>query len=88
MFESKNAHQVFTLLKANKIDYVAFDGGIRSFFKNSNEQQVYVPNFKKVFEGAEYWQLTIYKVPENADFVPTVPGRCPGQLAGSGYQHF
>jgi len=74
MFESKNAHQVFTLLKANGIDYVAFDGGIRSFFKNSNEQEVYVPNFKKVFEGTEYWQLTIYKVPENADFVPASPG--------------
>ena len=29
-----------------------------------------LPNFKKVFEGADYWQLTIYKVPENADFVP------------------
>ena len=84
MYESKNAHQVFTLLKANKIDYVAFDGGIRSFFKNSNEQQVYVPNFKKVFEGPEYWQLTIYKVPENADFVPTPSGLVAGQLGGSG----
>lgn len=70
MFESKNSHQVFTLLKANGIDYVAFDAGVRSFFKNSNEQQVYVPNFKKVFSGTEYWSLTIYKVPENADFVP------------------
>ncbi len=78
MYESKNAHQVFTLLKAHKIDYVAFDGGIRSFFKNSNEEQVYAPNFKKVFEGAEYWQLTLYKVPENADFVPTNPGFVPG----------
>ena len=78
MFESKNAHQVFTLLKANGIDYVAFDGGVRGFFKNSNEQQVYAPNFKKVFEGSEYWQLTIYKVPENADFIPASPGSAPG----------
>jgi DNA-binding beta-propeller fold protein YncE len=78
MFESKNAHQVFTLLKANGIDYVAFDAGIRGAFKNSNEQQVYVPNFKKVFDGPEYWQLAIYKVPENADFVPTSPGAVPG----------
>jgi DNA-binding beta-propeller fold protein YncE len=78
MFESKNAHQVFTLLKANGIDYVAFDGGIRSFFKNSNEEQVYAPNFKKVFEGAEYWQLTVYKVPENADFVPVSSGAVAG----------
>ena len=70
MFESKNAQQVFTLLKANRIDYVAFDAGIRGSFKNSNEQQVYVPNFQKVFDGNDYWQLTIYKVPENADFVP------------------
>ena len=78
MFESKNPHQVFTLLKANGIDYVAFDGGIRSFFKNSNEEQVYAPNFRKVFEGAEYWQLTVYKVPENADFVPVSSGAVAG----------
>lgn len=77
MFESKNAHQVFTLLKANGIDYVAFDGGVRGTFKNSNEQQVYAPNFKKVFEGADYWQIAIYKVPENADFVPPSSGAMP-----------
>jgi len=74
MFESKNAHQVFTLLKANGIDYVAFDSSIRGAFKNYNEQQVYAPNFKKVFDGAEYGQLAIYKVPENADFVPATSG--------------
>jgi sugar lactone lactonase YvrE len=78
MFESKNAHQVFTLLKANGIDYVAFDAGIRGFFKNSNEQQVYAPNFKKVFEGTDYWALTIYQVPENADFIPNSPA--PGAV--------
>jgi DNA-binding beta-propeller fold protein YncE len=88
MYESKNAHQVFTLLKANKIDYVAFDGGIRSFFKNSNEQQVYAPNFKKVFEGTEYWQLTIYKIPENADFVPISPGFVPGSSPAPGISAF
>jgi len=87
MFESKNAHQVFTLLKANNIDYVAFDAGIRGFFKNSNEQQVYAPNFKKVFEGADYWGLTIYQVPENADFVPNSPA--PGVVpAVSGVNAF
>jgi len=78
MYESKNAQQVFTLLKANGIDYVVFDGGIRSGFKNSNEQEVYAPNFKKVFEGADYWQIAIYKVPENADFVPAFPGTVAG----------
>jgi DNA-binding beta-propeller fold protein YncE len=78
MFENKNAHQVFTLLKANGIDYVAFDGGVRGGFKNNNEQQVYAPNFKKVFEAAEYWQITIYKVPENADFVPVSSGPTEG----------
>lgn len=78
MFESKNAHQVFTLLKTNGIDYVAIDAGIRGFFKNLNEQQVYAPNFKKVFEGTDYWGLTIYQVPENADFVPNSPA--PGAL--------
>jgi sugar lactone lactonase YvrE len=78
MFESKNAHQVFTLLKANGIDYVAFDSTVRGAFKNVNEQEVYVPNFKKVFEGAEYWGLTIYKVPENADYVPASSGAVPG----------
>ena len=71
MFESKNAHQVFTLLKANHIDYVAFDSTVRGAFKNNNEQQVYVPNFQKVFEANDYWTIAIYKVPENADFVPT-----------------
>src|SRR4029077_1803047 len=87
-FESKNAHQVFTLLKANGIDYVAFDSGIRSAFKNSNEQQVYAPNFKKAFEGAEYWQLVIYKVPENADFVPASAAPVKGSTPAPGISLF
>jgi DNA-binding beta-propeller fold protein YncE len=74
MFESKNAHQVFTLLKANGIDYVAYDDGVRGAFKNNNEQLVYAPNFRKVFEGSDYWNLALYKVPENADFVPASSG--------------
>jgi sugar lactone lactonase YvrE len=78
MFESKNAHQVFTLLKANGIDYVAFDSTVRGAFKNNNEQEVYAPNFKKVFEGSDYWTLTIYKVPENADFIPATTSSLPG----------
>jgi len=44
---------------------------VRGAFKNNNEQQVYVPNFQKVFEANDYWTIAIYKVPENADFVPT-----------------
>jgi DNA-binding beta-propeller fold protein YncE len=88
MFESKNAHQVFTLLKANGIDYVAFDSTVRGVFKNSNEQQVYAPNFKKVFEGPEYYSLTIYKVPENADFVPASPGAVAGSSPAPGVSVF
>jgi DNA-binding beta-propeller fold protein YncE len=88
MFESKNAHQVFTLLKTNGIDYVAFDGAIRGFFKNNNEQQVYVPNFKKVFDGPEYGTLTIYKVPENADFVPAPSGPLPPGVQATGVNVF
>jgi DNA-binding beta-propeller fold protein YncE len=88
MFESKNAHQVFTLLKANHIDYVAYDGGIRGFFKNFNEEQVYAPNFKKVFEGAEYGQLVIYKVPENADFIPASAGPAPAGAQPTGANLF
>lgn len=88
MFESKNAHQVFTLLKANKIDYVAFDVTVRGTFKNHNEKQVYVPNFKKVFEASDYWQLTIYKVPENADFVPASPAAGPGNVPATGVSAF
>jgi sugar lactone lactonase YvrE len=88
MFESKNAHQVFTLLKANGIDYVAFDGGVRATFKNSNEQQVYAPNFKKVFDGADYWQIAIYKVPENADFVPPSSGPGPENAQTTGNNVF
>jgi DNA-binding beta-propeller fold protein YncE len=88
MFESKNAHQVFTLLKANGIDYVAFDSTIRGVFKNSNEQQVYAPNFRKVFEGPEYGQLIIYKVPENADFVPASPGPTPAGAQATGVNVF
>ena len=88
MFENKNAHQVFTLLKANGIDYVAFDGGVRGAFKNSNEQEVYAPNFKKVFDGAEYWQLAIYKVPENADFIPASSGAGAGSSPPQGVSAF
>lgn len=88
MWESKNAHQVFTLLKANGIDYVAFDSTVRGTFKNNSEQQVYAPNFKKVFEGSDYYQLTIYKVPENADFVPVASGSVPGVPQVSGVSAF
>ncbi len=88
MWESKNAHQVFTLLKANGIDYVAFDSTVRGTFKNNSEQQVYAPNFKKVFEGSDYYQLTIYKVPENADFVPVTSGTVPGTPQISGVSVF
>jgi len=79
MFENKNAHQVFTLLKLNGIDYVAFDATVRGTFKNNNEQQVYAPNFKKVFDGTDYYSLTIYKVPENADFVPVSSATSPAE---------
>jgi sugar lactone lactonase YvrE len=88
MFENKNAHQVFTLLKANGIDYVAFDGGVRGTFKNSNEEQVYAPNFKKVFDGAEYGQLAIYKVPENADFIPASSAPTPEGAPAPGVNLF
>lgn len=89
MFESRNAHQVFTLLKANSIDYVAYDAGIRSAFKSSNEQEVYAPNFKKVFEGPEFGDLIIYKVPENADFVPRTVELLPdGSVAPYGVNAF
>jgi len=88
MYESKNAHQVFTLLKANHIDYVAIDSTIRGAFKNNNEQEVYVPNFKKVFEGNDYWTLTIYQVPENADFIPATTSSGPGGLPVPGISVF
>lgn len=88
MFENKNAHQVFTLLKANGIDYVAFDSSVRGMFKNYNEQQVYAPNFKKVFDGPEYGQLAIYKVPENADFVPVSSGPTPEGAQAPGVNVF
>jgi len=83
MLENKNAHQVFTLLKLNGIDYVAFDNTVRGTFKNNNEQQVYAPNFKKVFDGSDYYSLTIYKVPENADFIPVSSGAAPGETPAS-----
>ena len=88
MFESKNAHQVFTLLKANGIDYVAYDAGIRGQFKNHNEEQVYAPNFRKVFEGTDYWNLVIYKVPENADFVPASTAAVAGSSPAPGISAF
>lgn len=87
MFESKNAHQVFTLLKANRIDYVAYDDGVRGVFKSHNEKEVYIPNFRKVFEGSDYWNLAIYKVPENPDFLPATvavaPGSTPVAITGN-----
>lgn len=68
MLESRDINEVFSLIKENRIDYVAIDNIVRSgadFIKKNNEQllQAYFP---VVFSDTEnkYDNLKIYKVPE------------------------
>jgi DNA-binding beta-propeller fold protein YncE len=81
MFESRDPAEVFQLLKANAIDYIAYDDGIRrsDYFTKPNEQ-VYAKNFPKVWEDKDhhYGNLVIYKVPDTAPagaLVAPEPGR-------------
>ncbi len=67
MFESRDPHKVYRLLRENNIGYVAFDNGVRhsQVIKRPNEQ-IYAEYFPKVFEDkrGKYGSLTIYKVPD------------------------
>lgn len=68
MFESKDASQVFALLKENNISYIAMDDRIRKdnpIIKNPTEE-VFSRNFEIAFsdESTEYGgHMKIYKVP-------------------------
>ncbi|MEQ1644985.1 MAG: NHL repeat-containing protein, partial [Pyrinomonadaceae bacterium] len=68
MFETRDANELFSLLKENKIDYVAIDDMVRNnpgFVTRVNEDIV-AKHFPLVFtdEKREYANIKIYKVPE------------------------
>ncbi|MEQ1606648.1 MAG: NHL repeat-containing protein [Pyrinomonadaceae bacterium] len=67
MLESKDINEVFTLLKANNINYVAIDNLVRNgdFIKGNNEK-LYQAYFPVVFTDTEnkYDSIKIYSVPE------------------------
>jgi len=75
MLESKDANQVFALLKENNINYIAMDDRLRrgnSIAKNVTEE-VFAKYFETVFsdESSEYGgNMKIYKVPETLQNVP------------------
>ncbi len=78
MLESKDANEVFRLLKENNINYVAIDDQIRNvkqYFKNPNEEEVFAKYFEVVFsdDTAEYGgHMKIYKVPDQLS-APSTP---------------
>ncbi len=93
MFESKDANQVFNLLKENNINYIAMDDRIRKgnpVIKNPTEE-VFSKYFEVVFsdEGVEYGgHMKIYKVPDTLPSGVTntstdQPGDQPPQEAAS-----
>ena len=68
MFETRDANELFSLLKENKIDYVAIDDMIRNnpaFITRVNEDIV-AKHFPLVFndDKKEYANIKIYKVPD------------------------
>lgn len=84
MLESKDANQVFALLKENNIDYIAMDDRLRrgnSIAKNVTEE-VFAKYFEVVFsdETSDYGgNMKIYKVPETLQNVPQSSGDGSGQ---------
>ncbi len=67
MFESKDINEVFSLLKNNKISYVAIDNLVRKGdFIRSNNEKLYEAYFPVVYTDTEnkYDSLKIYSVPE------------------------
>ncbi|MBK8464802.1 MAG: 6-bladed beta-propeller [Chloracidobacterium sp.] len=79
MLESKDANQVFALLKENNINYIAMDDRLRrgnSIAKNVTEE-VFAKYFEVAFsdETSDYGgNMKIYKVPETLQNVPQSSG--------------
>ncbi len=76
MFESRNAAEVYALLKENDIAYVAIDDALRKgdFVKNLNEQ-MFARYFPVVFEDTEkkYDNLKVYSVLPDLDLPIAAP---------------
>jgi len=85
MFETRDANELFSLLKENKIDYVAIDDMIRNnpgFVTKVNEDIV-AKYFPLVFndEKKEYANIKIYKVPEQLGAVDPTAANLPAAKA-------
>lgn len=85
MLESKDINEVFTLIRSNKIDYVAIDNIIRNgadFIKNNNEQ-LFQAHFPVVYSDTEnkYDGLKIYSVPR--DLPQSVANAAPVSTSNS-----
>jgi sugar lactone lactonase YvrE len=69
LFESKDAAEIYKILRENNVSYVAIDDQIRKnqvFVQNPNED-VYARSFPLVFtdDKNEYANIRIYKVPDS-----------------------
>lgn len=95
MLESRDPGEVFSLLKANNISYVAYDNGLRNsdLVKNPNEM-LYKAYFPVVFDDTEnrYDGLKIYKVPDSlgppdptVQLPPAVPTPTPGAATSTAF---
>ena len=69
MFETRDPNELLSLLKENKIDYIAIDDMIRNSqnFLNRHNEDMVAKYFPLVFndEKKEYANIKIYKVPES-----------------------
>ncbi|CAN5246723.1 hypothetical protein BH20ACI2_BH20ACI2_20190 [soil metagenome] len=73
MFESRNAAEIYILIKENGINYVAIDDALRKgdFVRNLNER-VFEQYFPVVFSDTENRNdnLKVYLVPQDLDLLP------------------
>ncbi|MCA1609148.1 MAG: NHL repeat-containing protein, partial [Acidobacteria bacterium] len=83
MFESRNAAEVYRLIKENGITYVAIDDALRKsdFVRNLNER-IFERFFPVVFEDTErrYDNLKVYLVPPDLDLSPDAQQDLPPPL--------
>ncbi len=82
MFETRDPNELLSLLKENKIDYVAIDDMIRNSqnFLSRHNEDIVAKYFPLVFtdEKKDYANIKIYKVPEDLSAVQsTVPLNSP-----------
>lgn len=73
LFGEQRLPELLALLKKNDIKYVAIDNGLRrGFLANTLNEAVFEANFEKAFVDKEnnYGDLIIYRVPQNAGYLP------------------